>query len=213
MRPLTAHGHRHLAAKVAVSHFAAEIAIGPDIALAAEAAIQRIGRRVGQGDAQQRVQVGQVSAGQLHLQVEALQLERIEQQPAGMGAGTSGSGLEVDPVAACVLLLLQVEQRGDPALHFELVAAPLAAAFHCDRRGVSGTCGFTAVQGNFDTGVLSRIKEQQLAAFDPQTLDACRRTVARRAEQVPVATLRAHLQAQARIGQFDGRNQGLAPQQ
>ena len=69
-RPRTAHFELQIANEVAVADLAGEGVVVPDVVVALEPAIQRIGRRRRNGNAEQRIEVGEVLATERKLQIE-----------------------------------------------------------------------------------------------------------------------------------------------
>ncbi|KAG0748060.1 hypothetical protein G6F24_015451 [Rhizopus arrhizus] len=95
-RACTADVELQVATEIAVADLAGELLVAPGLVGALEAAIQCVWRRGRNGDAEQRVQVGQVLATECELQVEHAQLERIGKRAAGHRVGCPGAAIEVD---------------------------------------------------------------------------------------------------------------------
>src|SRR5690606_40438955 len=99
--------------------------------VAGEVAVEGVGRRRREGDAEQRVQVGQVLAGERELQVEVAEPQRIEQGPARVRGGGAGPRTRVDAIRA--VRILQVERGFRPALEGERAAFTMALALDHDQ--------------------------------------------------------------------------------
>lgn len=95
-RTVAAHLELKTATEVAVAHLAGEAVVTPDVVVALQASVQRVGRGRRNGDAEQWVEIGQVLATERELQVEHAQLERIGQRAAGHRVGGAGAAVEVD---------------------------------------------------------------------------------------------------------------------
>ena len=80
-------------AEVAAADRAAQVLNSPEVKVAREAAVQIVGRRVGQRHARQAVEVGEVRAAAGEIQVELAQVERFGHRPLGghIGSGRRGS--------------------------------------------------------------------------------------------------------------------------
>src|SRR5690606_25436919 len=107
-RARTTGGDAGVAAQVAVADGPGEAVVVPGGALAfdvaGEVAVEGVGRRRREGDAEQRVQVGQVLAGERELQVEVAEPQRIEQGAPRVRGGGAGAGAGFDPVGTVRIL-------------------------------------------------------------------------------------------------------------
>ncbi len=110
---LVAHDELGAAAQVAVANRAAEVLVAPGIAVADEPAIELVGRRIRQSEAEQGVEFFQVLPGQSKLQLEGSELEWIDQAATCAGAGVTRAGLQVDAVG--IVAIGQFQRRLCPA--------------------------------------------------------------------------------------------------
>src|SRR5690606_18423749 len=117
-------GDAGVAAQVAVADGPGEAVVVPGGALAfdvaGEVAVEGVGRRRREGDAEQRVQVGQVFARERELQVEVAEPQRIEQGPARMRGSGAGPRARIDAIWA--VRILQVQRGLGTALERERAA-------------------------------------------------------------------------------------------
>ena len=207
---LAAHGDRGRPAKVAVADEAGEIVVAPRIAVAAEAAIQAIGRRGRRRDADQRKQVFHVLSGEPQAQVEVAQAERIEQRAARVRAGGARGGAQVDAIRP--VRLPQRQRRFHPTRNGEGVACPPALALEVDGRGRGVACA-DAVQGDVEVGAPARIEEHQTPVVDPQAGVADPAFAPALAEDPVAASVGTELQPQPRSCQAYRLEPDLAAEQ
>src|SRR5690606_24610824 len=183
-RAFAAGGERGRPGEVALSDLAFETAVVPGGAVALEAAVEGVGRRIGHGHAEQWIQFGEVAAGERELRLEGLEDEWRGQAAAGMGAGGAGPGAQVE--AAGVVGVAQLERRFGTALEAEPGATPAPLALELDRRRGVLAARLEARAGDVDAVGAARVVVAQAAVADPRAAQVERLAVACDAE-VPVA--------------------------
>ena len=188
---VTAGGDLGRAREVAVADLAFEALVAPDIAIADKAAVERIARRVRHGDAEERIEVLEVLARERHLHVEGVEPQQARDRAAGMRAGGTGRGAQVDGVGRAGRTELQ--RRGHRADQLERLPAPVPVAL---QRQWAHRCvrGFATGDGQVDVGLARGIDEAQAPGVHLQVVDAGAGAVAATVVEHPVAAVLAGFQ-------------------
>ena len=124
-RPFLAGVDAQISADVAVAQPAAEIVERIDAAFAHQPALQLVGRGVGQGQAGQAIEIGEVRALRRQVEVEAAEIEGLGQRPLRRDPGGSGADLAVEGIG---IAGIDIDQRpaADPQAKRLAVQASVA---------------------------------------------------------------------------------------
>lgn len=202
------------AGKIAVAGSAGELFIAPDIAIAAQAAVQLVRGRRWHRDADQRIEVFHILAAERHLQVEHPELEWIGQRAAHMRPRGARAAAQID--AERMFALAQFQRRGGVALEREWIAFPAALTVDADRCGAlvaAGRC--QAVDGHIHIRAGGIVDILQPPVGNQQAAQARHAAVAIALVEDPVTGMAvvAGFQQQRGVLQPDLRQPQLAAQQ